>query len=162
VERHFSIRPAAAHEMTTVAVLFRGYAASLGVDLSFQGFEGELTSLPGAYAAPGGSLLLAVSPQTADPLGCVAIRKLAEAGACEMKRLYVSPDARGMGLGRALAVAAMETAIRTGYRTMRLDTLPLMSSAQALYRSLGFEATRPYYDTPVAGTMFMRKTLIRP
>lgn len=146
--------------MATVAALFRNYASSLGVDLSFQDFEAEVTSLPGAYAPPAGTLLLALSAR-ADPLGCAAIRKL-EDGACEMKRLDVSPDARGMGLGRALAVAAIDAAARIGYRTMRLDTLPPMASAQALYRSLGFEAMPPYYNTPVIGTLFMRKTLIPP
>lgn len=156
MERRFSIRAAAAYEMPAVAALFQDYATCLGVDLSFQGFEAELASLPGAYAPPAGALLFAVSPR-ADPLGCVAIRKLPEHGACEMKRLYVRPGARGMGLGRALAVAAIEAATRAGYQTMRLDTLPAMISAQALYRDLGFEATSAYYDTPVPGTLFMRR-----
>jgi ribosomal protein S18 acetylase RimI-like enzyme len=158
VERHFCIRPAAAHEMPTVAAMFRDYAASLGVDLSFQGFEAEVTSLPGVYAPPTGTVLLA----NPGPLGCVALRKLPEDGACEMKRLYVSPNARGTGLGRSLAVAAIEAATRIGYRTMRLDTLPGMDAAQALYHSLGFEITAPYYDTPVVGTVFMRRALSPP
>jgi ribosomal protein S18 acetylase RimI-like enzyme len=161
VERLFSIRPAVAHEMTAVASLFRDYGAALEVDLAFQGFQEELISLPGLYAPPEGSLLLAVSPQ-GDPLGCIAVRKLTEAGACEMKRLYVNPSARGRGLGRALAVAAIDAAKRAGYRTMRLDTLPSMVSAQGLYRSLGFEVTPAYYDTPVPDTLFMRKSLVRP
>ncbi len=161
MERLFSIRPAVAHEMTAVASLFRDYGAALEVDLAFQGFHEEVISLPGLYAPPEGSLLLAVSPH-ADPLGCVAVRKLAETGTCEMKRLYVSLSARGMGLGRALAVAAIDAAKRAGYRTMLLDTLPSMVSAQGLYRSLGFEVTPAYYDTPVPDTLFMRKTLVRP
>lgn len=147
--------------MAAVASLFRDYQAALGADLSYQGFQAELMSLPGLYALPDGALLLAVSPQ-ANPLGCVAVRKLPETGACEMKRLYVTPSTRGMGLGRALAVAAIDAAMRAGYRTMRLDTLPSMVSAQALYRTLGFEATPAYYDTPVASTVFMRKTLLPP
>ncbi len=154
----FSIRPAALHEMAAVESLFRDYAASLDVDLSYQGFEAELASLPGAYAPPDGALLLATSPAD-DPLGCVALRKLAEAGACEMKRLYAAPAARGSGLGRALANAAIDAAIQAGYRIIRLDTLPAMAAAQALYHQLGFEVTPPYYATPVAGTLFMRKTL---
>jgi ribosomal protein S18 acetylase RimI-like enzyme len=154
----FTIRPAGAHEVAIVAALFRDYVASLGVDLSYQGIEAELASLPGAYASPSGALLLAVSPLS-QPLGCVAMRKLAEDGACEMKRLYAAPSARGMGLGRALALAAIGVATAAGYRSMRLDTLPAMHTAQALYRDLGFEVTTPYYATPIAGTLFMRKTL---
>ena len=156
-----SIRPPAAHEMAAVAALFRDYAASVGVDLAYQGFEAEVKSLPGLYAPPDGALLIVISPP-ANPLGCVAVRKLPEAGACEMKRLYIAPSTRGMGLGRALAVAAIDAAKRAGYRTMRLDTLPPMVSAQGLYRSLGFEATPAYYNTPVPDTLFMRKTLVGP
>ena len=152
----YEIRPAA--DMASVAGLFRAYAASLDTDLSYQGFEGELADLPGAYAPPAGALLLATSAE-GTPLGCVAVRPMAGAGACEMKRLHVDPAARGIGLGRALAVAAMEAAGRAGYRFMYLDTLPAMHAAQALYRSLGFETTPAYYDTPVAGTIFMRKAL---
>ena len=144
--------------MAAIAGLFRAYAASLDTDLSYQGFEAELAGLPGAYAPPAGALLVATSA-TGAPLGCVAVRPRAEPGVCEMKRLHVDPAARGIGLGRALAVAAMEAAGRAGYRFMYLDTLPGMHAAQALYRSLGFETIPAYYDTPVAGTMFMRKAL---
>jgi ribosomal protein S18 acetylase RimI-like enzyme len=158
MDRGFSIRPAAAHEMETVATLFRAYAGALGVDLSYQGFEAELAGLPGAYAPPSGALLIAVSP-AGDPLGCVGVRPLAEPGICEMKRLHAAPVARGGGIGRALAVAAIEAATHAGYHTMRLDTLPAMITAQTLYRRLGFEETPPYYASPVPGTIFMRKTL---
>lgn len=158
MERAFQIRPPAASEMATVAGLFRDYAGALGVDLSYQGFEAELASLPGAYAPPFGALLLALSAD-GTALGCVGLRALPEPGACEMKRLHTRPDARGAGIGRALAVAAIDAATAAGYETMRLDTLPKMVAAQALYRSLGFETTPAYYDTPVAGTIFMRKRL---
>jgi ribosomal protein S18 acetylase RimI-like enzyme len=158
VDALFRIRPAASREMATVAALFREYAGALGVDLSYQGFEAELASLPGAYAAPSGVLLLALSGDD-EPIGCVAVRALREPGVCEMKRLHTRPDARGAGIGRALAVAAIEAARAAGYAAMRLDTLPLMTAAQALYRSLGFETTPAYYDTPVAGTLFMRKQI---
>jgi ribosomal protein S18 acetylase RimI-like enzyme len=154
----FSIRPAAADEMGSVAALFRDYAAALGVDLSFQGFEAEVAALPGAYAPPSGALLIAVSGAGA-VVGCVGVRKLGEPGTCEMKRLHVTPAARGAGLGRALAVAAIAAALRAGYGAMRLDTLPAMVAAQALYRRLGFETTPGYYDTPVPGTIFMRNML---
>jgi len=156
---NFSIVPAAEPDIASVAALFREYAEALGVDLSYQGFASELAGLPGAYAPPAGALLLAVSSD-GSPLGCVAMRRLNEDGACEMKRLHATPAARGQGIGRALAVAAIEAAMRAGYRNMRLDTLPGMEAAQALYRSLGFEITPPYYDTPVIGTIFMRKRLI--
>jgi ribosomal protein S18 acetylase RimI-like enzyme len=161
MDRIVSIRPAAAPEMGAVAALFREYAASLGVDLSYQGFEAELAALPGAYAPPDGLLLLAVTG-TSEALGCIAVRPLAGIGACEMKRLYARPSARGSGIGRALAVAAIDAAALAGYRTMCLDTLPTMQAAQALYRRLGFEPTQPYYNSPVAGTLFMRKTLLQP
>ena len=147
--------------MATVAALFSAYGASLGVDLSYQNFEAELAGLPGAYAPPAGALLLAISEQNL-PLGCVALRPMAAPGACEMKRLYTTQDARGRGVGRALAVAVIDAARRAGYRTVCLDTLPDMHSAQALYRDLGFELTPPYYPTPIAGTIFMRKTLSAP
>jgi ribosomal protein S18 acetylase RimI-like enzyme len=157
----FSIRPAAADEMATVATLFRAYADALSVDLSYQGFAAELAALPGAYTPPEGALLLAISPN-GDPLGCVALRKMHDAGACEMKRLHVAGSARKAGIGQALALAAINAANQAGYRTMHLDTLPDMRAAQALYRDLGFEITPPYYDSPVPGTIFMRKTLSLP
>jgi ribosomal protein S18 acetylase RimI-like enzyme len=158
MERRFTIHPAEPREIAVVATLFREYAASLAVDLSYQHFEAEVAALPGPYAPPAGALLLAVSPNN-EPLGCVALRPLAESGVCEMKRLYARPAARGTGIGRALAVAAFQAATDAGYQAMCLDTLPTMHTAQALYRRLGFEVTPPYYDTPVTGTIFMRKTL---
>ncbi len=155
----FLVRHAQAEEMAVIAMLFREYADSLGVDLSYQGFDAELAALPGRYAPPQGALLLAVAA-TGQPVGCVAVRPLPEAGVCEMKRLHTRPSARGAGIGRALAEAAIEAARRAGYRSMRLDTLPDMAAAQSLYRRLGFETTPPYYDTPVQGTIFMRKRLV--
>jgi ribosomal protein S18 acetylase RimI-like enzyme len=158
MDRTFSIRSASAGDMGAVAMLFREYADALNLDLSYQGFEAELASLPGAYAPPAGALLIAVSA-TGDPFGCVGVRPLHEAGTCEMKRLHVTPSARGAGVGRALATAAIEAATQAGYVRMRLDSLPTMIAAQTLYRQLGFEITPAYYDSPVPGTIFMRKTL---
>lgn len=155
------IRHASANDIPAVAALLRAYADTLGVDLSCQGFEAELASLPGAYAPPAGALLIALST-TGWPVGSVGVRPLAEPGACEMKRLHVSPDARGAGIGRALAVAAIAAAIDAGYVAMRLDTLPAMVAAQTLYRRLGFEITPPYYDSPLSGTIFMKKMLGQP
>ncbi len=157
--QQFAIAPATTPaDMTAVAELFRAYAAGLGTDLAYQGFAQELAGLPGKYAPPAGALLLARDAGRAEAgaaLGCVAMRPLAGTGACEMKRLYVAPAGRGHGLGRAL-VTAVATAARTaGYAEIRLDTLPGMATAQALYAALGFRPIAPYYDTPVAGTVFM-------
>lgn len=139
------------------AGLFRAYAAALPVDLAYQNFADELAGLPGAYAPPRGALLLA---RRADgtALGCVALKPLS-AGACEMKRLYVAPEGRGSGLGRRLVEAIIADGRRLGYREIRLDTLPSMRGAFALYRSLGFAPTAPYYETPIAGTLFLTRSL---
>jgi ribosomal protein S18 acetylase RimI-like enzyme len=147
-----------ADDLVAAAVLFRRYAESLDVDLAYQNFETEVATLPGFYAPPVGTLLLA---RRADDtaLGCVGLRPLAIAGCCEMKRLYVSPEGRSLGLGNALAEAIVREGARIGYREMRLDTLPSMTEAIALYRKLGFEPTAAYYETPVAGTVFMRRGL---
>jgi ribosomal protein S18 acetylase RimI-like enzyme len=152
------IEPVTLADLADVAALFRAYAASLDVDLAYQDFAGELAALPGAYAPPHGCLLLA---RDADgtAIGCVALRPLAPAGACEMKRLYVMPAARGHGLGARLVAAIVREAQAIGYREMRLDTLPTMTGAIALYRRMGFAPMAPYYDTPVAGTLFMRRVL---
>ena len=145
-------------DLAAVVGLFRAYADSLRVDLAYQEFEAELASMPGKYAPPSGALLLARSPD-GTPLGSVALRPIAPDGCCEMKRLYVVPQARRLGLGRALVEAILEAAVAIGYRELRLDTLPDMIDAQALYARLGFARIDPYYDTPVAGTVFMGRAL---
>ena len=150
------IRPAAADEVALVGELFREYADSLGVDLSFQGFEAELAALPGEYAPPRGALLLA--REGAEVAGCVGIRPL-HGDACELKRLYVRPAFRAGGVGRALTLAAIEEARRLGYACLRFDTLPSMGAARRLYRSLGFRGIEPYRFNPVEGTQFLELEL---
>jgi ribosomal protein S18 acetylase RimI-like enzyme len=132
------------------------YADSLGFDLRFQGFERELQELPGAYSPPEGRLLLAYAG--GELAGCVALRPL-EAETCELKRLYVRPQFRGRGVGRALTAAALAAAREAGYSRIRLDTVPAMAEARALYRSLGFREIEPYRFNPIAGTTFMELDL---
>ena len=133
---------------------FRNYAAWLGVDLSYQNFEQEMALLPGAYSAPQGRLFFA--EVDGRPAGCVGVRPLPESdGLCEMKRLYVSPEARGQGVGAALAMAAIKAAKEIGYKKLMLDTLPNMRMAVKLYRELGFTEAPAYYQTPIEGTMFL-------
>jgi ribosomal protein S18 acetylase RimI-like enzyme len=154
---HIETVRTAADLVATIA-LFRSYAASLDVDLAYQDFEGEMAAMPGKYAQPAGELMLARGADDR-PVGCVGLRPLDIPGCCEMKRLYVSPDGRGTGVGKSLVDAIVAVAERAGYREMRLDTLSAMTRAQALYRKLGFEVIAPYYETPVAGTLFMRRRL---
>ena len=150
------IQPArTADDLAAIVTLFEAYAASLAVDLAYQDFAAELVALPGRYAPPRGALLIARDAD-GNALGCVAMRPLNDPNRCEMKRLYVAPAGRGTGLGRLLMQALIEEARRIGYREMRLDTLPDMTAAQALYRAAGFEPVEPYYETPIAGTVFMR------
>lgn len=138
-------------DIDTVRALFLSYREYLGVDLGFQDFDTELKDLPGAYTPPGGCLLLASI--ASGPAGCVAL-KPSRPGVCEMKRLFVSPDFRGHGIGRALAETIIEKAAGLGYRSMVLDTLDTLHSAIALYGSLGFSRTAPYYHNPLPGVLF--------
>jgi putative acetyltransferase len=137
--------------------LFLEYAQSLGFSLCFQSFDKELAELPGEYAPPDGRLLLAeYENQLA---ACVALHKL-EPRVCEMKRLYLRPQFRGKGLGRALAERIIAEARQIGYLRMRLDTVePVMKDAVAMYRKLGFKEIAPYRANPIAGAMYMELEL---
>ena len=139
-------------DIDEIRTLFREYADSLPFALDFQGFDRELAELPGSYARPRGALLLVRGA------GCVGLRPLDES-TCEMKRLYVRPSARGAGIGRLLAEAAIAEARRLGYERMRLDTTPGMETAQALYSELGFREIEPYRLNPVPGTRFLELPL---
>jgi GNAT superfamily N-acetyltransferase len=136
--------------------LFLEYAAHLGIDLCFQGFAEELDQIASMYAPPSGCLVLARS--AAGPIGCGAIRRFSK-DACEMKRLYLRPQARGTGLGRALAEHLVSRAKALGYARMYLDTLLDMGPARKLYASLGFRPTTPYYDNPLQDVVYMELDL---
>jgi ribosomal protein S18 acetylase RimI-like enzyme len=147
-----------AQEIAAAAALFREYADWLAIDLSFQDFEAELANLPGKYVPPTGELILADS-QDGEALGCAAVRPLEGNAVCEMKRLYVRPAARGLGIGAALVAAIIESAQALGYAEMKLDTLPSMAGAFALYQRFGFMRIPAYYHNPVPGTVYLGKRL---
>jgi ribosomal protein S18 acetylase RimI-like enzyme len=151
----FQISPVRSPEdLKATMALFDAYAASLGINLSYQNFVAEMADMPGKYAPPRGELLLARDKDGA-AIGCVGLRPLSDHGVCEMKRLYIAPPGRGLGLGRALAEAIVGDARRIGYREMRLDTLPSLTAAIALYERMGFVKIPAYYDTPIKGTIFL-------
>jgi len=151
------IRPASTPaDYDTAQLLFREYSDWLGVDLSFKGFEEELSGLQGDYAPPGGALLLA--EESAIAAGCIALREI-DAATCEMKRLFVRETFRGVGLGRRLVDAILSEARAIGYRRIRLDTLPQMGAAHRLYESLGFCEIEPYCFNPIVGTKFLELEL---
>ena len=151
-----SIRAAGPGDIAACRELFVEYEKAIGVSLCFQDFAAEVAGLPGDYFAPRGGLWIA---SVQDALaGCVALRPLGAHDA-EMKRLYVRSGFRGLGLGRRLALHAIETARSIGYRTLKLDTLPSMAEAQHLYTELGFVDTEPYNDNPVANVRFMEMKL---
>lgn len=152
--------PLDAAQLEQVRTLFREYATALGVDLCFQNFDAELANLPSEYAPPRGALLLAWV--AGEPAGCCALRPLDSvdyANACEMKRLYVRPQFRGMGLGRRLVETVLDQARAAGFACVLLDTLDDMEAARALYDELGFEDIAPYYYNPIAGAHYLKATL---
>ena len=150
-------QPASSSDWELTRAIFQDYAQSLKVDLCFQGFENELQSLPGEYIEPRGALLLAwVDDALA---GCCALRPLDSSdysNAAEMKRLYVRPAFRGLGLGRQLTEGILDAARKAGYSCVLLDTLDDMESARALYEDLGFVEIPPYYHNPFAGAHYLK------
>ena len=152
------IQAKSSEHIVTARELFEEYAAGLGIDLCFQSFEKELAALPGDYVPPSGRLLLAFADEN-QVAGCVALRRIDDR-VCEMKRLYLRSEFRGQGLGRRLAEAVMNEARQIGYERMCLDTLAdQMTTAVAMYRTLGFKEIPPYYDNPVKGATFMELSL---
>jgi putative acetyltransferase len=144
-------------QIEQVRALFLEYGGSLGFSLCFQSFDEELKTLPGAYGPPDGKLILA--RHAGQPAGCIAMRKL-DAGICEMKRLYVRPEARGNSLGRVLVEHLIAEARAMGYTRMRLDTVgSAMQSAIALYRRMGFEEIAPYSNIPIDTAIWMELVL---
>lgn len=141
-----------AAQVASVRELLREYQAQLGISLDFQHFEAELDGLPGAYASPAGRLLLATHETMA--VGCVALRPVGD-HRCEMKRLFVRPAARGLGLGQALLDRIVSEARDAGYRGIVLDTLPTMLAAQQMYVRAGFTDIPPYTTNPVPGARFL-------
>lgn len=133
-------------QIETAANLFREYQQFLDVDLCFQGFERELVTLPGKYAPPSGAILLA--EHEGEIAGCVAVRLL-KGNICEMKRLYVKDEFRGLSAGRKLAEAIITKAKQLGYKKMQLDTLQRLDRAIGLYTKLGFKEITPYYVNPL-------------
>ena len=153
--RAFDIQPVRTPaDLAAVSELFRDYAASLPVDLRYQDFAAELAALPGKYAPPDGDLLIARGA-SGELLGCVGLRPLSMEGCCEMKRLFLRPAARGLGLGRAMSEAVIAAARWRGYGELRLDTLPTMTAAIGLYAHMGFEVIAPYYAPTPPGTIFL-------
>lgn len=161
----YEITPAVFPEdKQAITALFAAYTAALGIDLTFQNYQNELNSLPGKYSPEQGGCLLVARDDANTLVGCVAYRALPSTnpdnhsgeGYCEMKRLYLSPSARGTGLGTKLVEAIIEHARASGqYKGIRLDTLPNMESARALYTRYGFREVERYYETPLEGTIFM-------
>jgi len=145
------------NHLKDLRILFREYAEGLGISLCFQGFEEELATLPGRYAPPRGVMLMAIAGGR--PAGCVAMRPLDAPDVCEMKRLYVRPGHRGLGLGAALLQAVFRKAREAGYAAMRLDTLPGMDRAIAMYERSGFRDIGPYCHNPHQGVRYLELAL---
>ena len=153
---NFIVRAATPHDIPDARQMLAEYVAWIGLDLAFQEIDADVAGLPGDYAPPRGALF--VGADGARLGGMIGIRALDDL-TCEMKRLFVRPDARGHGLARRLIDAAIDESRRIGYVEMRLDTLPMMTDAQSLYTAMGFRDIAPYYATPIAGTRFMAKIL---
>ena len=151
------ITPVRPEQLEATRQIFSEYAQQLGIDLEFQSFDAELRGLPGEYAEPQGSLLLALVD--GEVAGCCALRALHGVdypNAAEMKRLYVRKAFRRFGLGRQLVDAMLDAARIAGYHCVLLDTLSDMETARALYTEIGFYEVPPYYHNPLAGAHYLK------
>jgi putative acetyltransferase len=144
------------NEFTAAKNLFIAYQQFLNVDLCFQSFNEELNNLQAMYSAPTGSLLLAVHNN--NYIGCVAVRKMNNTD-CEMKRLYLLDEYKGLGIGKQLVNAIMQKAAQLGYKTIKLDTLPKLDKAIDIYKKIGFKETTAYYNNPTSGVVYMQASL---
>lgn len=166
-----SIRQATSpSDIKVVAHCFQTYTEWLGEDLTHQGYEAEFSNLPGKYASPTGALFIAVDSTSNAPLGCIAMRRIdipldhsvleqGPAQCCEMKRLFVFPEARGRQVARKLVKEVIQRAEEQGYEHIFLDTLSRMEAAIQLYQSEGFTETAAYNDSPLEGTVYYTKRL---
>ena len=145
--------------LNIILQLFRDYAKELNENLCFQQFDKELENPLLKYGPPSGSLLLGT--WNGETAACIALTALKEEKTCEMKRLYVVPGYRKLGIGRLLVDEILKTAERNGYHTMKLDTLEKLQPAIRLYESFGFEHTTAYYANPISGVVYMSKHLSR-
>lgn len=154
-EDHVIRQAVSADALTAVRALFQEYWTSFGFTPCFQNFDRELAALPGKYAPPSGRLLVATV--NGQPAGCVALRRFDQTRG-EVKRLYVRPQFRGSGLGKALMNALAGEARGIGYSELIADTIPkVMATALAMYERLGFERIAPYSDeTPEAQHIRLR------
>ncbi len=154
-EDHVIRQAVSADALESVRGLFEEYWASFGFTPCFQNFDSELAALPGKYAPPHGRLLLA--KVNGQPAGCVALRRFDQTRG-EVKRLYVRPQFRGSGLGKALMNTLAADALAIGYSELIADTIPtVMATALAMYERLGFERITPYSDeTPEAQHIRLR------
>lgn len=154
------ITPKSPIEVDDARHLVRAYAKANLHGHAMEDVGEEIARLDSWYATPLAGLIVAYVGDHA--AGCCAFRPLPEAdhvNACEMKRLFVSPLFRGMGLGRLLVDSVLEDARTSGYSCVLLDTLDEMETARALYQETGFVEIPPYTRSPVPGAHHLKVVL---
>ncbi|CAA22197.1 N-acetyltransferase [Schizosaccharomyces pombe] len=136
-------------------MLVQEYLQEFGMDLTFQNVDDELANPMRKYGPPHGIMLVA-RDEHGTALGCVAVHPFGGPGCCEMKRLYVRPESRGLKLGVLLVKEIIQYSEKLGYSSMVLDTLDTLLPAVRLYKSFGFKTTEPYYHNPIPNVVYMR------